>query len=260
MTVTYLQNLAKVYLGILYKVVSLFVFLNAPIYISLCDYILDNSPITIDRRIRSIIYSQNEVFPVILHYGYQTTIEFGEGEVPQTYSVGNTYAWQISVVSNNLLIKPLESNIVTNMFVITNKRKYYFQVESREGNGHLDDEFAYAIRFFYPEENKSFKIKSGSFQVDDSVNVIKPYNFKYLISGNQSNIKPISVFDDGKKTYFEYKDKESKYFQITAFNKSIGKYEPINTDIVASYIVVNKISSSFIVKYNGQSIIIENKS
>ena len=54
-----------------------------------------DQPIAIDSRIKTFIYSENEVFRLVVHYGYQTSIEFAEDEEIQTISAGNNYAWQL---------------------------------------------------------------------------------------------------------------------------------------------------------------------
>jgi type IV secretion system protein VirB9 len=67
----------------------------------------DNKPIAMDSRIKTFIYSENEVFRLVVHYGYQTSIEFADGEEIQTISVGNNYAWQLTPVGRRLFIKAI---------------------------------------------------------------------------------------------------------------------------------------------------------
>lgn len=159
--------------------------------------------ISTDSRIKTFIYSQNEVFPVVLHYGYQTSIEFALDESVQSYSVGNSYAWQISMVDNSMFMKPLEENVMTNMTVITNKRKYYFELVSKSMVRALDEEMAYAIRFFYHDDDSAHTLSSLPIVGENAADRIVPYNFNYDIAGNKE-LAPKSVFDDGIKTYFQY--------------------------------------------------------
>lgn len=108
-------------------------------------------PISIDNRIKTYIYNENEVYRLLIHYGYQTSVEFGEGERVMTISVGDTYAWKITPVGRRLFIKPLQNNMHTNMTVITNKHSYQFDLLSKTPDGKLDSELIYVMRFFYPE-------------------------------------------------------------------------------------------------------------
>ena len=67
-------------------------------------------PIATDYRIRNIRFSPNEVFKFVGHYGYQSSIEFGEGEEIQTVSIGDSIAWQIDPSGDRLFLKPVEQD------------------------------------------------------------------------------------------------------------------------------------------------------
>lgn len=109
-------------------------------------------PLTTDNRIKTYIYNENEVFVVLVHYGYQSTIEFAKGEEVQTISLGDSYAWRVSPIGRRVFIKPLEENMHTNMSIITNKHIYHFDVVSKLASDEgTDKELVYVIRFLYPE-------------------------------------------------------------------------------------------------------------
>jgi type IV secretion system protein VirB9 len=109
-----------------------------------------DEPITIDRRIKTYVYSENEVFKLVIHYGYQTNIEFAQGEQVQTISMGDNFAWKITPAGRRLFIKPLQENIHTNMTIITNKRTYQLDLFAKAATDLDDDELVYVLRFFYP--------------------------------------------------------------------------------------------------------------
>jgi len=109
-------------------------------------------PITTDNRIKTYIFSENEIYRLLVHYGYQTSIEFGEGEKISTISVGDSYAWKISPVGRRLFIKPLQDNMHTNMTIITNRYTYQFDLMSKTPDSKVDNELVYVLRFFYPKE------------------------------------------------------------------------------------------------------------
>ncbi|MDX1916592.1 MAG: TrbG/VirB9 family P-type conjugative transfer protein [Rickettsiaceae bacterium] len=112
----------------------------------------EDLPVTRDSRIKTYIYNKSEVFMLILHFGYQSHIEFAEGEVPQTISVGDSFAWKITPLENRLFIRPLEKNIKTNMTIITNKRTYQFDLVAKELEEGMEEDLVYQIRFFYPKK------------------------------------------------------------------------------------------------------------
>lgn len=110
--------------------------------------------ITTDNRIKTYIYNPNEVYLLVLHYGFQSHIEFGKGEEINTISLGDSYAWKISPLGNRLFIKPLEKNIRTNMTIITSKRTYQFDLVAKNIEEDEDErDLVYVIRFYYPKKN-----------------------------------------------------------------------------------------------------------
>ena len=187
-------------------------------------------PIAIDSRIKTFVYSENEIFPIVLHYGYQTAIEFGKDEAIQTYSVGNQFVWQFSAVGRTLFIRPLEDNIVTNMTVLTNKRRYYFELYSRLASSSGDEEIAYVVRFFYPDSAID-SIKVATNIQKEEITVIKPYNFNYQITGVKEDILS-SVFDNGINTFFKTKN-PIHYIKCDGNN--------ITHKVLGEYLVINKL-------------------
>jgi type IV secretion system protein VirB9 len=77
-----------------------------------------------EKRFRAYIYNPNEVYRYVGYYLSQTYIEFEEGEVVKTISMGDTTAWQTMVMENKLFLKPVGTYPDTNMTVLTNKRTY----------------------------------------------------------------------------------------------------------------------------------------
>lgn len=105
-----------------------------------------------DSRIKTLVYSPNDVFSLLMVYGYQSNIEFSEKEEIQTVSVGDRVGWQIVPAGHRLFIRPLEFGAHTNMTIITSKRSYQFDLRSAPDNKLPEsEELVYVVRFFYPE-------------------------------------------------------------------------------------------------------------
>jgi len=109
-------------------------------------------PLTTDNRIKTYIYSPNEVYLLVLHYGFQSNIEFSKAEEIQTITLGDSFAWKITPLANRLFIRPMEKNIRTNMTVITNKRTYQFDIVAKELEEGDERDLVYVIRFSYPKK------------------------------------------------------------------------------------------------------------
>lgn len=193
------------------------------------------SPMTTDSRIKTFVFSENEVFRLKLQYGYQSSIEFAKGEEIETISIGNNYSWKITPVERRLFIIALEGAAQTNMTVITNKRTYQFELESRYPDMSLDEDLVYVVRFFYPSENldkpvpnfspKIYYQQPNSNQPSSDVVLIPSasspsningYNFEYSLTGPDA-IAPLKVFDDGQFTFMQFPNNNSvvpRFFSI----------------------------------------------
>ncbi len=119
------------------------------------DNDLDDLAITTDNRIKTYIHNPNEVYLLVLHFGFQSSIEFAKNEEIQNIVLGESYAWKMTPLANRLFIKPLEKNIRTNMTIITNKRTYQFDVVSKELEEGREKDLVYVVRFYYPKKSFS---------------------------------------------------------------------------------------------------------
>ena len=214
-----------------------------------------DKPISIDSRIRTLVYSPNEVFRVVVHYGYQTNIEFANGEEVQTILVGNSYAWQLSPLSNRLFIKPLEENILTNMTLITNKRTYQFELQSKDLMGFTDDELVYVMRFFYPDDSVDVVSQdtyvASMVAAEEQVPAVQPYNFNYKVSGPVL-LAPTKVFDDGISTYFKFLQSMKEVPEIEA--KVGDKMKKISLKNRGEYVVAAIANTHFIITSKNQRV------
>lgn len=111
-----------------------------------------DEPITTDNRVKTYVYNENEIYPLVIYYGYQTSIEFAKGEEVASISMGDSYVWQINPVGRRIFVKPLEENMHTNMTILTNKRAYQFDLFSRKVENEFNNDLVYVMRFYYPDE------------------------------------------------------------------------------------------------------------
>lgn len=213
-------------------------------------------PIATDSRIKTFIYSRNEVFRIVVHSGYQTVIEFGDGEEIQTISAGNNYAWSLNPIKGMLVIKPLEDNITTNMTIITNMRIYQFELQSKAMVHSIDEELVYVARFFYPDDGVD-QIKTELFQGANTMQEkVKAYNFNYTLEGSD-NFAPVKVFDDGANTFMEF-DKEVNITTL-AFSAGDNASQRLVPARKGGYVVLNTVTSVINVNNAGQVVRVYNE-
>jgi len=232
-------------------------------------------PITTDSRIKTLVYNPNEVYQLKFHYGYQSFIEFADDEETEMISIGESFAWRLTPAGKRLFIRPLEIGAHTNMTIITNKRTYQFDIASAEYDGRADEELVYTVRFYYPEigvpipipprlsqPNIPFStpqkitsivkmpLPTQSFDSDltPEMNLHKgnpnELNFRYSIAGLSDNITPIKIYDDGRETFFQFKDKN---LIVPAINTVdiFGNEKSVGYAIREGFVVVQNISPQF---------------
>jgi type IV secretion system protein VirB9 len=143
--------IARILLGL-----TLYFYLNTSLSYAAHE---EDIPITTDNRIKTYIYNPSEIYLLVLHFGFQSSIEFAKNEEIQTITLGDSYAWKITPLANRLFVKPMEKNIRTNMTIITNKRTYQFDIVAKELDDDDDEkDLVYVIRFDYPKKKyKGYK-------------------------------------------------------------------------------------------------------
>lgn len=115
-------------------------------------------PFTSDSRIRTYIYSPNNIYYIKLHFGFQSQIEFHPGEQIETISLGSPYSVKITPLDNRIFIKPLEQHMRTNMTVITNYRSYQFDIVSKTLEEDDENDLVYLVRFIYLKKKKRVRL------------------------------------------------------------------------------------------------------
>lgn len=218
---------------------------------------IEEVPSTIDSRIKTLIYNQNEIYDLKFYYGYQSFIELAEDEEIEIISLGESYPWKLTPIGKRLFIRPTQIGVSTNMMIITTKRIYLFQISSGTYEDGADEELIYSVRFFYPDttkkgvpialnNNSKETLKSQSlFDLDKAGNL----NFDYLMTGNIQDLSPIKVFDNGINTYFEFKNKNAVVPYIYAVDIN-GNETKLEHSIDGDYVVVNSTHLQFSLRDN----------
>ena len=215
-------------------------------------------PIGGESRIKIINYVPNAVFRYIGYYYYQTIIEFSLEEEIQTITMGTPTAWQIVPAGNRIFLKPIEEDATTNMTVITNKRMYFFEMHAKNATNINDPSLAFIIKFVYPSDTTYSAVQHVD--NDNAPNMAKPelYNFDYKISGNAVNIEPIQVFDDGRFTYFKFRELNTELPAIFLVNSN-GTEALINYRVDSGYIVVERVAPKYTLRHGNDVICVFNE-
>lgn len=220
--------------------------------------IKEPKPMSVDRRLGVIVYSPYDVHKFTGYYGYQSSIIFAEDETIETLSMGDSIPWQMVPSGNRLFLKPIDQDASTNLTLITNKRVYYFELHAEEALDINQDGLMFAVKFLYADEDDSMTASTGMGDSGPDLTDKSLYNFDYTMSGPDI-VSPIKIFDDGKFTYFEFKDKGAALPAIFYVNSN-GTEGIINYRITGKYVTVESIRERFTLRHDKEVVCVYNES
>ena len=139
-----------------------------------------------DPHVQSVDYDAEQVVELRVAPGYAVSIEFSPDERIENVALGNGGAWQATPNkrADHLFVKPVQGGIATNLTVITDARRYNFDLVPAYGP---EAGLPYFVRFIYPQ---------ASILPETAVAIEAT---RYRFGGNRA-LRPAAMFDDGKFT------------------------------------------------------------
>jgi len=200
-----------------------------------------------DPRVRIVHYEPDQVVELQGAMGYQMTLEFGPGERIENVSIGDGLGWQVTPnhKANLLFLKPLDVHSVTDMTVVTNLRRYVFDLSARRTLKRDDRSLIFRVRFEYPEVFVAIPEPKPVPPPEPPREV----NRAYHVEGSGKNV-PLKVFDDGSSTYFAFQA-DAEYPAIFAVDPD-RKEAVVNSATRDGYVVVDRLAGAFILRRGGE--------
>ena len=253
--------------------------------ISLAEILNRNTPMPSDTRIKTFVYNPNEIYQVKFMTNYQSIIELQQGEDVRIITFGNPAGWSTPrLIDNQLFMKATEPGVKTNMIIITNRRKYFFEIMSsdEDSDSVSDAQITQYLQFFYPDL-KSIDIPPKTAQAakvtlnenamalatgraiqqyekrdTDMVANVGEINTKYTYSGDGKGITPVMAFDNGKKTFFRFANNNAVIPVISSIDH-MGKETPIRTRISGEYVYVDTVEKKFTLRKGAELVCVFNE-
>lgn len=207
-------------------------------------------PGSLDARVTSVVYQQNNVVKVAATYGISTMIIFDEDEKFETISLGDTESWQVapSEKRNILFVKPIAKNVATNMNIVTSKRIYFIELHDFAPDA---GKKVFGVRFVYPENDLNAALRKEAEHRASHPNVSNidkaNVNIDYSFSGDPS-LKPSMIFDDGKKTYFKFSGRMPAIFAVNSdFSETLRNFRK-----EGEYLVVDGVATQYTLRDGNQ--------
>lgn len=204
-----------------------------------------------DPRIRELAYNPKAVTTLSGCQGFQSTIAFAEGERIENIALGDSSLWQVTPNkrADLLFLKPVHPAARTNMMVVTDRRRYSFELTVRGGAACKAGQVVYDLRFAYPDEPKPPPIAEtappASAVAAEDAPPPAARNAAYTFTGASSNV-PVRVFDDGKSTWLKWADGVAA---PAIYALGPDKSEAlVNYSVKGDYIVVDGVAPALVLR------------
>jgi type IV secretion system protein VirB9 len=192
-----------------------------------------------DPRIQSVAYDPDQVVVIEGALRNQIMLEFAPGERLENVAIGDSVGWQVTPNkrADLLFLKPLEEHAVTNMTVVTDERRYVFEL--RVAPSRKAGSTPYVVRFIYPPPAVAVPVEPAPDKPPEVVNT------DYVVAGS-GETRPIRIFDDGHKVYFQWAP-DVGIPAIFAVSTQNGE-GLVNYVVQGPYVVVEQRAAQFVLR------------
>ncbi|WBM38670.1 P-type conjugative transfer protein TrbG [Alcaligenes faecalis] len=155
-------------------------------------------------------FSDGALYQIYAAVGRVTVISLQPGEELVTVAAGDTVRWIVGDTSSgsgtdmrvNVLVKPIRSNLKTNLVITTSRRTYLLELTSTA------KAWMASVSWEYPKDKmlalqRQAQAASAAAPVDTGLSLEK-IRFRYVVSGSNPPWKPLRAFDDGEKVYIQF--------------------------------------------------------
>lgn len=198
-------------------------------------------------------YAPGSLYQVTAALGRVTTIQLQQGEsLSDTGAVaaGDTVRWVIGEAASGsgssrrtqILVKPTEPGLVTNLVINTDRRTYIVELRSTAST------YMASVAWSYPQDELiALKARTDAAariaetQVASGLDPAR-LEFGYRLKGDGPDWRPTQVFDDGAKTYilFPATIAQSELPPLFLIGAG-GKAELVNYRVSGRYMIVDRL-------------------
>ena len=202
-----------------------------------------------DPRVRTAPYFADQVYQLHGVVGYDTDIQFEEGESFVGVGSGDMDAIGFVGQQNHLFLKPKAARVATNLTVLTNRRQYQIDYSAAAYRSGTDpDDMIFVLRFTYPPPDsagrgapETEKLESRLQDNGDSTAI----NADYWYCGHPS-LKPVAATDNGNHTRLRF----SAQAELPAIfvRNADGSESLLNFNIVDGDIIIHRVARQFVLR------------
>jgi len=211
-----------------------------------------------DPRMRQTVYDPQKVTTVQGCAGFQTTVAFAPGERIENVALGDAALWEATPNkrADLLFLKPAVRHGRTNMMVVTDRRRYAFDLTAEADAACRVGRVTYVLRFAYPQDPDPAPAPSEAAAppplqppptTPAEVELPPPAgrNTAYTYTGTAANV-PARVFDDGHVTYLRWADGAAA---PAIYALGADRTETlVNFAVKGDYVVVDGVAPAFVLR------------
>ena len=210
------------------------------------------APGLLDPRIRTSLYSAEQVYVLRGFVGYQTDLEFESGESFVGLGAGDIEGIAFVAQDNHLFLKPKAAKVGTNLTVLTTRRTYQIDYSASAARPDATEEVTYALRFSYP----AVKASAEEVRRDLASDAHRSRNFDYWFCGDAS-LKPTAASDDGVHTRLTFAAKAEQP-AIFILNED-GTESLLNFSMDEGDVVIHRVARRLVLRRGHLTACVVNK-
>ena len=182
-------------------------------------------------------------------------LQAGEKLVGEPH-IGDSVRWNLSPAmygnggsaTSVIVLKPQGPGLDTNLLITTDRRAYYLRLLSKP------DDYVARVAFAYPDDAENEKkwqqhlAEQKAQETKATViaelppNAVESMYFNYRLKGGDDIIRPVRVFDDGKKTYIQISEAaRNREAPVLVVVGPDGKQEMVNYRVKDDMYIVDRL-------------------
>lgn len=207
-------------------------------------------------------YADGALYQVYARPGNVTDIALQEGEQlvgAGPVAAGDTVRWMIGDTTSgtgsaervHILVKPVRTDIATNLVINTDRRTYHLELRANP------NVYMASVSWSYPQDELIALRQSQ--EATSRVTPVAPgmdlasLNFRYVIDGDKVDWRPLRAFDDGVRVFVEFPDSVAQGEMPPLFVLgSKNDAELVNYRVTGKYMIIDRLFARAALRLGGR--------
>ena len=207
-------------------------------------------------------YADGALYQVYAKPGQVTDIALQEGEQlvgSGPVASGDTFRWMIGDTMSgigttarvHILVKPVRTDIATNLVINTDRRTYHLELRANPSV------YMASVSWTYPQDELiALRQTRAAAERNAPVAVgmdLASLNFRYAIEGDRPDWRPLRAFDDGTRVFIEFSESiaQGELPPLFVIDPK-GEAELVNYRVSGRYMIVDRLFAQAELRLGGR--------